>query len=239
MKRERFQQIDALLEEVIDLPKLEREKVLAEQCANDPELKRRVLSLLSALKTSDDFIENSGFTPVSQFIENTKDDFIDKKIGVYKIKRLLGRGGMSAVYLATRIDDYEKEVAVKIIPPFENRKSFAESFRRERQILANLSHPYIAQIVDGGTTEDGKPYIVMEYIDGLPLDEFCKTNNLSVKQMIELLQDVCEAVTYAHRNLIIHRDLKPHNILVNADGVPKLLDFGIATLLVSETLVVI
>ncbi len=235
MNQERFQQIDAVFEEVIDLAKPERDKILAVRCADDPDLKNRVLSLLSALETSDDFIENSGFEPVSKFIENQDDDLIGKKIGVYKLKLLLGRGGMGAVYLATRIDDYEKEVAVKIIPPFENRKSFAENFRRERQILAKLSHPNIAQIVDGGTTEDGKPYIVMEYIDGLPLDDFCKAKLFTAKQKIRLVQDVCEAVTFAHQNLIIHRDLKPHNILVNADGVPKLLDFGIAKLLVSET----
>ena len=235
MKKERFHQIDALFEEVIDLPFAEREKILAEKCANDPELKSRVLSLLSALKTSDDFIENYRFASVSRFIEHTEDDLIGKTIGLYRLKSLLGRGGMGAVYLASRIDDYEKEVAVKVIPPFEKRKSFAENFRRERQILANLSHPNIAQLVDGGTTEDGNPYIVMEYIDGLPLDEFCKANKFTINQIINLFQVVCEAVTFANRNLIIHRDLKPHNILVNSDGVPKLLDFGIAKLLLSET----
>lgn len=235
MKQERFQQIDALFEEVLDAPTLEREEILAEKCADDLELKNKILSLIKALKTSEDFIENTEFTPVSKFIENTEDKYIGKKIGTYELKKLIGRGGMSAVYLATRIDDYEREVAVKIIPPFENRKNSAENFRRERQILANLSHPFIAQIVDGGTTDDNKPYIVMEYVEGLPLDEFCNANNFTVKQKIKLLQEVCEAVTFAHRNLIVHRDLKPHNILVNKSGVPKLLDFGVAKLLVEKT----
>lgn len=231
MKQDRFRQIDALFDEVLDAPTLEREKILDEKCGKDEELKNKVLSLFSALKNSDDFIENSEFRSVKTFIENDADDFIGKKIGAYRLKKLIGRGGMSAVYLASRIDDYEKEVAVKIIPPFEKNKQSSENFRRERQILARLSHPNIAQILDGGATDSDTPYIVMEYVDGLPLDEFCAAKNLSEKEKIELLKVVCGAVTFAHHNLIVHRDLKPHNILVCDDGAPKLLDFGIAKLL--------
>ncbi|HQU84484.1 MAG TPA: serine/threonine-protein kinase [Pyrinomonadaceae bacterium] len=234
MNQERFKQIDSILDEVLEVTIVERERILDELCRDDAELKREVLKLLSSLNESDDFIEKTEFTPVKYFIEPQADEFIGKKIGAYSLKKLIGTGGMSAVYLASRIDDFEKEVAVKIIPPFENRKASAENFKRERQILARLEHPNIAQILDGGTTEGEKPYIVMEYVDGLPLNEFCVENNLNETQKLKLFQDVCHTVSFAHQNLIVHRDLKPNNILVTKNGKVKLLDFGIAKLLDAE-----
>lgn len=234
MNQERFKQIDSILDEVLEVSTVERERILDERCREDSELKREVLQLLSSLDDADDFIENSAFTPVKHFIENETDEFIGKKIGAYRLKKLLGAGGMSAVYLASRIDDFEKEVAVKIIPPFENRKQSAENFRRERQILARLEHPNIAQILDGGTTEGEKPYIVMEYVDGFPLNVFCDENSLDETEKLKIFQEVCHTVSFAHQNLIVHRDLKPNNIFVTKNGKVKLLDFGIAKLLDAE-----
>lgn len=234
MNQERFKQIDSILDEVLDVTTVERERILDERCRDDAELKREVLRLISSLDDSEDFIESSEFTPVKYFIEPETDEFIGKKIGAYRLKKLLGTGGMSVVYLASRIDDFEKEVAVKIIPPFENRKASAENFKRERQILARLEHANIAQILDGGTTEGEKPYIVMEFVDGLPLGEFCVENDLDETEKLKLFLDVCHTVSFAHQNLIVHRDLKPNNILVTKKGIVKLLDFGIAKLLDAE-----
>ena len=236
MNNARFQQIDALFDEVLEVSTLERGRILDERCRDDAELKREVLALLAALDDSADFIETKDFIPAKNFLdEDRADKLINQKIGAYRLKKLLGRGGMGAVYLASRIDDFEKEVAVKIIPPFEHRRQSAEDFRRERQILARLEHPFIAQILDGGTADDGTPFLVMEYVDGLPLNEFCRENNCSVREKLTLFQDVCQAVTFAHQNFIVHRDLKPNNILVTKDGTPKLLDFGIAKLIKAES----
>lgn len=235
MNQERFKKIDAILDEVLEVSTLERARILDERCVDDSDLKREIYKLLGSLDNADDFIETPEFTPVKQFFEKDTDEFINKKIGAYQLKKLLGTGGMSAVYLASRIDDFEKEVAVKIIPAFENRKQSADNFRRERQILARLEHPNIARILDGGTTTNGKPFIVMEYVDGLPLDIFCRENNFSTKEKLELFLKVCGAVTFAHQNLIVHRDLKPNNIFVTKNGDVKLLDFGIAKLLDADS----
>lgn len=231
MNSERFKKIDAILDEVLEVSTLERERILNERCLDDADLKREIYKLLSSLDKAKNFIETPDFTPIRQVFGRDSDEFTGKKIGAYQLKKLLGTGGMSQVYLASRIDDFEKEVAVKIIPTFENRKQSAANFRRERQILARLEHPNIARILDGGTTEGGKPFIVMEYVDGLPLDRFCHKNDLSTREKLELFLKVCGAVTFAHQNLIVHRDLKPNNIFVTKNGDVKLLDFGIAKLL--------
>jgi eukaryotic-like serine/threonine-protein kinase len=236
MNQERWRQIDDLFDEVLDVAPNERNDYLARVCGDDAELFKELQILIKASGDSEDFIENREFIPAKNFLSEETDSFIGKKIGAYRLKKLIGRGGMCAVYLASRIDDFQKEVAVKIIPPFENRKQSNENFRRERQILAHLEHANIAQILDGGTAEDDTPFIVMEYVDGLPLNVYCDEKNLSEHDRLELFQNVCNAVTYAHQNLIVHRDLKPNNILVSKDGKPKLLDFGIAKLLRTETL---
>ena len=151
-----------------------------------------------------------------------------RRIGPYRIERLLGRGGMGAVYLAVRIDEFEKHVALKILKRGMNTAAIARRFRHERQILAHLDHPNIAKLLDGGTTEDGVPYFVMEYVEGENIDRYCDRHRLTVRQRLELFRKVCSAVHLAHQNLVVHRDLKPGNILVGTDGEPKLLDFGIA-----------
>ncbi|MEJ2144718.1 MAG: protein kinase [Acidobacteriota bacterium] len=156
-----------------------------------------------------------------------------KRIGAYRIVRRLGTGGMGAVFLAVREEEYHAEVAIKVLKWTSNREMF-HRFRGERQILAGLDHPNIARLLDGGTTEEGSPYLVMEYVEGLPLDRYCAEHDLSISARIRLIRQVCGAVDYAHRNLVVHRDLKPSNILVTADGTPKLLDFGIAKLLSAD-----
>ena len=163
------------------------------------------------------------------------DVLINQKIGNYKIVGELGRGGMGAVYLAERDDGkFEQKVAVKLLKRELNTADIRRRFRRERQILAALAHPNIARLLDAGTTADGLPFLVMEYVEGVPIDDFCEREQLDLNQRLELFRIVGDAVAFAHRNLIVHRDLKPTNILVNNDDVPKLLDFGISKLLTPE-----
>src|SRR5580658_4082427 len=154
------------------------------------------------------------------------------RIGPYRVLRTLGVGGMGEVYLAERADaEFEQQVAIKVVFGSALARGVHSRLKIERQILAQLDHPNIAHLLDGGSLADGTAYIVMEYVDGVPIDAFCDSNRLDVSAILKLFQTVCAAVHYAHQNLIVHRDLKPSNILVTAAGVPKLLDFGIAKLL--------
>ena len=174
-------------------------------------------------------------TPETQTTEGERSSVPECPIGPYKLLKELGRGGMGAVYLAARADEhYQKRVAIKIIKAGTDSAEVVRHFRRERQILAGLDHPNIARLLDGGATEDCLPYIVMEYIQGQSLHEYCDSRRLPIVERLKVFQQVCSAVAYAHRNLIVHRDLKPSNILVTAEGVPRLLDFGIAKLLNPE-----
>ncbi len=158
-----------------------------------------------------------------------------RRIGQYEVIRELGRGGMGAVYLARRADEqYEKLVAIKVIQAGRESQEMLQHFRRERQILAGLDHPNIARLLDGGSTDEGLPYFVMDYIEGIPIKTYCADQALSVAERLRLFLAVCDAVAYAHRNLVVHRDLKPGNILVTPDGEPKLLDFGLAKLVAPE-----
>jgi len=158
-----------------------------------------------------------------------------RRIGPYRIVRELGHGGMGVVYEAVRDDDeFSRRVAIKLLPAGWSMSTLAQRFRFERRVLAGLDHPGIARLFDAGTTDDGVPYFVMEYVDGRPIDEWCRTGAPAVRQCVELTLRVCDAVAHAHQNLVIHRDLKPANILVTPDGQPKLLDFGIAKMLSEE-----
>jgi serine/threonine-protein kinase len=160
---------------------------------------------------------------------------VERRIGPYRLLRELGHGGMGVVHLAARADDeYQRRVAIKVVATGIDSEEVIRHFRRERQILAALDHPNIARLVDGGTTEDGRPYIVMDYIEGEPVDRHCDRHQMTVAQRVELFLAVCAAVSHAHRNLVVHRDLKPANIIVTGDGTPRLLDFGIAKLLNPE-----
>ncbi len=158
--------------------------------------------------------------------------WIGRRIGAYEIVALIGSGGMGEVYRARRVDaQYEKEVAIKLVPTAGSASFILQRLRAERQILATLDHPHIARLIEGGATEDGLPYLVMDLVEGVPLDRYCETHKLPVRKRLQLFQDVCSAVSYAHQQLVVHRDLKPDNILVTSDGTVKLLDFGIAKLL--------
>src|SRR4051812_23094578 len=161
-----------------------------------------------------------------------KDGLIGRTIGSYLIIQQIGRGGMGTVYRAVRADgEFQIEVAIKFVSRGMDSGLVSERFRKERQILAKLEHPNIARLLDGGTTDHGLAYFVMEYVHGEPLTKYCDSHQLSVAERLRLFRRVCDAVSYAHENLVVHRDLKPDNILVTKDGVPKLLDFGIAKLL--------
>jgi tetratricopeptide (TPR) repeat protein len=199
------------------------------------EVRAEVESLLVLEAEAEDFMS----LPVGEF---SKDFFapdeadtgtlVNLKIGNYEIISELGVGGMGAVYLARRADGkFEQRVAIKLLKREFNTEKIRRTFKREKEILATLAHPNIATLLDAGTTGDGVPYLVMEYVEGVPVDEFCQSRTLSLNARLKLFNKVCDAVTFAHRNLIVHRDLKPSNILVTADGEPKLLDFGISKLL--------
>jgi eukaryotic-like serine/threonine-protein kinase len=155
-----------------------------------------------------------------------------RRIGPYRVLREIGRGGMGSVYLAARADDaFQKLVAIKIIRRGLDTDDVLRRFRSERQILATLDDPNITRLLDGGTTDDGLPYFVMEYVEGEPIDQYCDARKLNITERLKLFQGVCAAVSYAHQNLVIHRDIKPGNVLVTKEGLPRLLDFGIAKLL--------
>jgi len=225
-----WERVESLFLRVADLPEEQRADYLDTVCAGDMALRQEVLSLLAA-----DTMTGAG---IASLVEGTasslfdKEDLSGERIGPWKVERELGRGGMGAVYLATRADgQYEKEVAIKLIRRGMDTDHVLGRFRHERQILAHLEHPWIARLLDGGSTAEGRPYFVMEYVAGQPLDVWCREAKPTVRERCELFLKICAAVSLAHRNLIVHRDLKPGNVLVTADGTPKLLDFGVAKLL--------
>jgi tetratricopeptide (TPR) repeat protein len=226
---ERWRKIESLFNDAADLPPEQRESHLDSACGGDPELRKEVCELLSA--SSPGLIESAVEATVGDMAARAADDsMVGNRIGAYRIAALVGRGGMGAVYRAVRDDDeYHRQVAIKVVPRLLASPEAVARFRSERQILANLDHPNIARLLDGGTS-DGIPFLVMEYVEGVPVTQYASDRNLSIEQRLELMGNVCGAVQYAHRNLIVHRDLKPANILVTADGIVKLLDFGVAKL---------
>src|SRR4029453_18375615 len=174
---------------------------------------------------------NTELGVLGSFIEE-EDPMIGRRLGAYRIEREVGRGGMGAVYEAIRVDnELNMRAAIKLVKRGMDTDFILRRFRTERQILAALDHPHIARLLDGGTTEDGLPYFVMEFIEGQPLYNYCDTNQLSITERLKLFTGICDALHYAHQKQVIHRDIKPSNVLVTSEGVPKLLDFGIAKLL--------
>ncbi len=210
----------------------EREEFVKQASAGDRGLSDAVSRLLREHEAEPAFLE----TPVVDFDTRMETgSTADRLIGQYRVVRLLGRGGMGEVFLAVREgDDYRRSAAVKLIRQGLDTVDVLARFRQERRILAALHHPNIAQLLDGGATDEGRPYFVMEYIEGEPIDRYADRNGLTIAQRLELFRTICEAVQHAHSNLVVHRDLKPGNILVTADGVPKLLDFGIGKVLETE-----
>lgn len=214
-----------------DLPAAERTRYLDEVCGPQTRLRSQVESLLGSLD------EGGGVTSAVGSAVALASGFpaLGERIGPYEIIRLLGRGGMGVVYLAARADDqYRKEVAIKLMSGGFASPEMMRRFRAERQILANLEHPNIARLLDAGTTAGGSPYVVMEYVDGRPADQYCADKHLGIRGRLRLFQLIAKAVQYAHQNVVVHRDIKPANILVTDSGDPKLLDFGIAKLLAPD-----
>jgi serine/threonine protein kinase/tetratricopeptide (TPR) repeat protein len=244
MSPERWKQIEEVFQSALDLPPAERRGFVAEACKGDDRLREQVEALINQYEQAGDFIEApavavAGFTGApplaTKFEPAPEDPLVGRRVGSYRIVREVGRGGMGAVYLAERADSaFHKRVAVKVVKRGMDTDFILRRFRHERQILASFDHPNIARLFDGGTTEDGLPYFVMEFIEGQPVYRFCDVQRLGVAERLRLFRQVCDAVAYAHQHLVVHRDLKPSNVLVTKGGVPKLLDFGIAKLLNPE-----
>ncbi len=228
----RWQRVEEVFQAALDLEGDARERMLAETCAGDAPLYQAVHSLLRANESAGDMMRNA-IRDTARDVVSSAEIAEGQHIGAYRILQKLARGGMGAVYLAERADGlYDARVAIKVIrPEYATSESLWNRFRAEQRILASLAHPNVARMLDAGITEQRAPYVVMEFVDGELLNRFCRKRELGLRERLELFRKVCDAVSYAHRNLVIHRDIKPQNILVTADGTPKLLDFGIAKLL--------
>ena len=226
MTPERWRQVKEVLDGALEAEPASRTLCIAQACGDDADLRVEVESLLEFEAESEHFIEEPLF---GRFDGGPPGLAEGQRVGSYRVVREIGRGGMGAVYLAERADEeFDQQVALKVVG-HGTAQEIVRRFRAERQILAHLDHPNIAKLLDGGSTEAGQPYFVMELVAGRPIDEVCAA--LPLGKRLALFREVCAAVHFAHQNLVVHRDLKPGNILVTADGVPKLLDFGIAKLL--------
>jgi eukaryotic-like serine/threonine-protein kinase len=228
-----LQTIEEVFHAALDCEPDQLDAFLDKTCAGDGVLRGKVEALLASHQQAGSFIETPVAALDTSIIENGETDLlIGQTMGHYQISKPIGAGGMGAVYLARRADQqYEKQVAIKLIKRGMDTDSVLRHFRNERQILASFDHPNIARLLDGGATDSGLPYFVMEYVEGLPIDAYCDRQALPIIERLKLFRQVCAAVTYAHRYTVIHRDIKPSNILVTSDGTPKLLDFGIAKIL--------
>ena len=233
---ERARRLHRLFDEAMERDPAERRRFLEEAAADDPDLGREVASLVEA------FTARAG--QVESFLEELlprrpappepgtgEGRLTGRMIAPYQILNQIGSGGMGEVYLALREEPFRQYVALKHIRHGFDATETLRRFHLERQILASLNHPGVARLLDGGTTDDGLAYLVMEYVEGLPITRYCDAHRLSLRERLQLFQEVCRAVHYAHQNLVVHRDLKPSNILVTEAGQVKLLDFGIARLL--------
>jgi len=224
---DRWSRVNELVGEALEHPPDGREAFLDEAC-DDVEIRREVASLLAQDPEDVSALER----PPYPLLDAAPGVAAGERIGAYRVLGELGRGGMGVVYLAERADEeYERRVAIKVLKRGLDTAEIVRRFRTERQILANLQHPGIAELYEGGSTEDGRPYVVLEYVEGERIDRYCARRRLDVRRRLELVRGVCAAVETAHRHLVVHRDLKPANILVTDEGRPKLLDFGIAKLL--------
>jgi eukaryotic-like serine/threonine-protein kinase len=233
-----WHRVQSVLDAALDAPPPDRDALLDEACAGDPAFRAEVARLLAFCDQAQHFLEQPAAEFASPLIADatTADSLVGRQIGAYHILGEAGSGGMGTVYVAERNDDqYRKRVALKIVRRSIDCAHAIRRFIEERQILASMEHPDIARLLDGGVTDSGLPYFVMEYVQGTPIDRYCDERRLNVPDRLGLFCRICDAVQYAHRNLVVHRDIKPSNILVTADGDVKLLDFGIAQLLRPET----
>ncbi|HEX8162267.1 MAG TPA: protein kinase [Pyrinomonadaceae bacterium] len=243
MSPERWKQVEEIFQSALDLSHEERGGFIARACAHDAELAAQVGALVEQYEQAGDFIEApavavsplrtvGGSLATAPDLELSEDPMTGRRVGSYRLVREIGRGGMGTVYLAERADsEYHKLVAVKVVKRGMDTDFILRRFRHERQLLATFDHPNIARLLDGGTTDEGLPYFVMEYVEGQPLYQYCDSRRLSVAERLRLFCQVCDSAAYAHQRMVVHRDIKPSNILVTDAGVPKLLDFGIAKLL--------
>ncbi|WP_146907998.1 serine/threonine-protein kinase [Arenimonas daejeonensis] len=239
MKTSMEVQVLQVFERVLAQPPQDRTDWLAAQDLA-PEVRERVQRLLDAEPAAGGFMEETAVAPDAVPPEFPK---VGERLGNYELLKPLEAGGMGVVYLGRRADDvYDQQVAIKLVRPVhllaaaEFRRQLISRFEDERSILARMSHPNVARILDGGSTAGGIPYLMMEFVDGVSLTEYCKRNKLDVPARLKLFRKVCDGVQEAHRHLIVHRDLKPDNILVGDNGEPRLLDFGIAKILEQEPL---
>jgi tetratricopeptide (TPR) repeat protein len=222
---EDFSRLEGLFDQALALPAEERDAFLSEACSDDVQTLGRLRALLVAHESEQ---QASGLR-----LQSARANGVPvRRLGPYELETLLGRGGMGAVYLAHRADgQYEKKVAIKVVDLPLATETFYDRFRQERQILAGLDHPHIARLLDGGVSDDGILFLVMEYVDGVRIDEYCTSHELTVEAKLQLFMAVCSAVQFAHQNMVVHRDLKPDNVLVSDEGTPYLLDFGTAKLI--------
>jgi serine/threonine protein kinase len=236
MSPEQWGQLKELFRVAVEHEPPQRAAYLDEACAGEPALREEIESLLASHDDAETFIETPAFVgSIKSIIESPPEQIEGRRIGSYQLLREIGRGGMGTVYLAERADEqYQKLVALKVVRRGMDTQDIVGRFRNERQILASLEHPNIARLLDGGTTGDGLPYLVMEYVEGTPVTDYCEARRLTTNERLQLFRTICGAVQHAHQNLVVHRDLKPSNILVTQDGTPKLLDFGIAKVLAPE-----
>ena len=235
--RARWQQIQSLFEQLIDTGDEERALRLARACGDDLELRSSVESMLKSDARHADPLLLAVGEAAECLLEDHRDRLIGTRIGAYRVASVLGHGGMSTVYRGERDDSqYQQIVAIKVLQHASLHPRLRSRLHSERHILATLDHPSIARLIDSGELEDGTPYLIMEHVDGESIDVYCDGRTLFVHERLELFIQVCAAVQYAHRNLVVHRDIKPSNIFVTDEGVPKLLDFGIAKLLAPDSL---
>ncbi|MGB0715870.1 MAG: serine/threonine protein kinase, partial [Phycisphaerae bacterium] len=235
----KWERVREIFEEGLDRPGSELESYLDQACGNDDELRASVKALFDADNDTTPFLEPKSRGAALALMGEVfaRGEGMDPHqepilIGPYQLEDTIASGGMGTVYRAIRTDgSYDHRVAIKVIKPGMATEDVLRRFKQERQTLARLNHPHIAQILDGGATNEGGPYLVMEYVNGVPIHTFCRENQQSLEDRLRIFSDVCEAVHYAHRNFVVHRDIKPGNILVNHDGQAKLLDFGIAKLM--------
>src|SRR6185503_954570 len=221
-------------------PAEQRASFVADACRDEPAIHAQVAALLASHDRASGFLETpagvllGSYTSGHASADPAVDPNIGRVIGSYRIESRIGHGGMGTVYRAVRDDDaFRKTVALKLVRGGRYSDYVERRFLLERKILAGLQHPNIATVLDGGTTDAGQPYLVMEYVEGQPITEYCAARAAATSERVALVRIVCAAVQYAHQNLVIHRDIKPANVLVDGHGVPKLLDFGIAKLLTS------
>ncbi|NGP86998.1 serine/threonine-protein kinase [Fodinibius halophilus] len=243
MDHANWDRVEEILDKALTKSENERQPFIEQQCGDNKQLKSWITELLESIESSEGFLETGSVEKdilIPNIIEDLPDEhtssLVGKQLGAYSITELIEHGGMGSVYLAERSDGaFQHKVAIKIIRRGMDTPSNIARFKQEQNILASLHHPHIGRLYDGGVTNEGLPYLVMEYIDGQPINEYCDEHTLSIDERLSLFRKVCEAVQYAHNNLVIHRDLKPANILITPEGEVKILDFGIAKLLDSDS----